>query len=147
MAPALRRRPRRAGQSEAVSPDYFRTLRIPQVLGRDLAEAWFPGAPGVVVINRAMARRCWPDQPFAPDHPGAAGPVGKRISVEGPGGPWLTIVGIVEDIRRNGPAASAEPAFYSPLRAGPLALHDRRRAGCLGANGPRRDDQGRRLGE
>ncbi len=104
---------------EVVSPGYFRTMHIPLVLGRNLAEAWSPGAPGILVINRAMARRYWPEQPFGPDHPGAEGPVGKRISVEGPSGPWLTIVGIVEDVRRNGPAASAAPAFYAPFGQDP----------------------------
>ncbi len=104
---------------EVVSPGYLRTMRIPLVVGRDLTEAGSPGASGVVVVNRAMARRYWPDLPFGPDHPRATGPVGKRISVEGPDGPWLTIVGVAEDVRRNGPASGAEPAFYAPFGQDP----------------------------
>lgn len=104
---------------EVVSPGYFRTMRIPLLVGRDMAQAGSPGAPGVVVVNRAMARRYWPDLPFGPDRPGAAGPVGRRISLEGPDGPWLTIVGVVGDVRRDGPAASAEPAFYAPFEQDP----------------------------
>jgi len=44
---------------ETVGPQYFQTMRIPFVHGRDFAERDEEGAPGVVIINETMARRYW----------------------------------------------------------------------------------------
>src|SRR5262249_34572265 len=43
-----------------VSPGYFDVLKIPIVRGRDFTERDTAGAPGVVIINQAMAKRFWP---------------------------------------------------------------------------------------
>jgi putative ABC transport system permease protein len=80
---------------DIVLPGYFEAMRIPLLRGRlvddrDLA----PKAPLVVVINQEMARRFWPGED----------PVGKRfksgldptVNV-----PWLTVVGVVADMRRQ----------------------------------------------
>jgi predicted lysophospholipase L1 biosynthesis ABC-type transport system permease subunit len=55
-----------------------------------------------VVVNREMARRYWP-----------GGAVGRRISLEGPDGPWLTIVGVVGNVHHFGLGSDIEPEFYA----------------------------------
>jgi len=92
------------GNYEAVSPDYFRTLRIPLLAGRDFDSNDVPATAGVVIVNQTAARRLWPD--------GAA--VGKRLRLGGsPKAPWLTVVGVTEDVRYR-EWESARPDFYVP---------------------------------
>jgi len=69
----------------AVDPDYFRAMSIPLITGRMLTET----DRDEVLINEAMARRYWPSE----------NPLGKRVRPEGSNRPWLTIVGIVGNIR------------------------------------------------
>jgi predicted permease len=76
----------------AVSANYMSVLRLPIVDGRDLMP--HEAAPGVLV-NQTMARRYWPDE----------SPVGHRLRLRRDG-PWLAIVGVVQDIRHRGPSAS-----------------------------------------
>jgi putative ABC transport system permease protein len=84
-----------------VSRDYFKTLRIPIVAGRAFNAGDAHGTAGVVLINEAMAKVFWPDR----------SPLGDRVRVPGPppssdpaasGPPWLTIVGIVADVKQGG---------------------------------------------
>ncbi len=74
-----------------VSPDYFTTLRIPLLRGRDLGVADGAEAPRAVVVSRQFAEKFWPDQD----------PIGRRIrrnqAVNQPIR-WLTIVGVVGDV-------------------------------------------------
>jgi putative ABC transport system permease protein len=80
---------------QRVSPDYFRTIGVPVLRGRGLEPADRPGAPYTAVINQSMARRF-----FAGEDP-----VGRRLGVDGraPGDTlWLTIVGVVGDMRQYG---------------------------------------------
>ncbi|HEX7049880.1 MAG TPA: ABC transporter permease [Longimicrobiales bacterium] len=87
-----------------ISADYLRTMGIRVLRGRGFTPADRADAPGVVLINQALARRYWPDED----------PIGRRI--RGPGSvPWLTIVGIVDDVAYNRLADTDLPAFYMPL--------------------------------
>ena len=117
------------GDYQVVSPRYFQVMRIPLLAGRA-----FDGKEetGVVVVNQATARRYWPERPFDPRNPSATGPLGERISIEGPDGPWLTVVGVVGDVRRRGPERPPEPAFYAPFDQDPgpwMTVVARSRAG------------------
>ena len=89
-----------------VEGDYFGTMGIEVVEGRDLTPADRAGEPQVVVVNRALARQLWPDQPA----------VGRRLAIQwGPlEEPW-EIVGVVEDVRLTDPATPARPAIYHPF--------------------------------
>ncbi|HYP14064.1 MAG TPA: ABC transporter permease [Bryobacteraceae bacterium] len=90
---------------EAVSPDYFRTMSIRVLEGRDFTARDTHTAPGVVIINQSTARRHWPSQSA----------IGKRLRTgPGPDAPWLTVVGIVNDVRyREWEAARAD--IYVPF--------------------------------
>jgi putative ABC transport system permease protein len=86
----------------AVSPDYFKTLGIPLKSGRLLAETDKDKAPYVAVINEAAKRQFWPNE----------NPIGKRVSADG-GDHWVTIAGIVGDVREFGLDHPPTPEFYA----------------------------------
>jgi predicted permease len=92
----------------AATPDYFRTLGIPLVAGRFFDDRDDPNAPKRILINASMARRYWPGQDA----------VGKRITFADKPKPedWLTIVGVVGDVKDTPSANAAEPAFWWPHR-------------------------------
>jgi putative ABC transport system permease protein len=94
---------------QAVMPNYFRTLGIPFVAGRDFTERDNAEAPGTTIINESMARRYFPNE----------NPIGKRIAL-GKGPPWLTIVGVVKDIRQRGLESEAGPDWYFPYPRRPI---------------------------
>ena len=99
---------------QSITPGYLRTLGVALRRGRAFTERDnVPGAPPVVMINEALARRFWPD------YPGGQDPVGQRISTgfdKAIG--WMEIVGIMADVNDRGLAFDAEQALYLPT-----ALH------------------------
>ena len=94
---------------QAVTTDYFEALRIPLRGGRTFTADDRAGAPGVVVINNALARLHWPD--------GSA--VGQRLSFRPGETPWLEIVGIVGDTHDDGLDRTAPPTIYLPFAQKP----------------------------
>ena len=84
---------------------YFRTLGVPLLSGRDFSEADAQGTPLVIVLNAAAAAMHFPD----------GNPIGARISVDGPQGPWREIVGIAQDTSYGTIAEDAVPVAYMPL--------------------------------
>jgi putative ABC transport system permease protein len=96
--------------NRVVSPDYFHTLGIPLLKGRPLSAQDNAQAPAVVLINQAMARRYW----------GGEDPVGKRfkIGARAANTPWLTVVGVVGDIRQAGLDNASLPELYLPFTQG-----------------------------
>jgi len=116
-----------------VDSAYFRTMGIPLVMGRSFAAGDGPGAEHVTVINRAMAQKFWP----------GTSPLGHRIRFPGMddhGKLWLTVVGVVGDVRSEGldtPAAPASFVYYAqrPERmrwGGVLVVRGGRSSGALG---------------
>jgi predicted permease len=96
----------------AVSPGYFRALGIPLVSGRDFDARDGPSSPGVVIVSASLARALWP----------GADPLGKRLtSGFGPPEeqPWLTVVGVVGDVKQTGLGDETLPAVYMPLPQAP----------------------------
>ena len=85
----------------AVGPDYFRTIGATLAAGREFTARDTTGAPPVVMVNEATARRYWPGQ----------NAVGKRIKR----GAWLEVVGVVRDTRVKKVSAAATPTIYLPL--------------------------------
>jgi predicted permease len=73
--------------------------------GRFLSDADTAEAPQVAVINGAMARRFWPGRD----------PVGARMRMGGKERPWLTVVGVVGDVKHAGLTGGVKPKFYRPV--------------------------------
>ncbi|HKS30594.1 MAG TPA: ABC transporter permease [Pyrinomonadaceae bacterium] len=86
----------------AASPDFFHTLGIPLVEGRYFNAQDRQGAVPVAIVNQTFARRYLP---------GRAVVVGQRIRKEETG--WLTIVGVVRDVRQSGLTQSIMPEVYT----------------------------------
>jgi predicted permease len=88
-----------------VGPDYFRTMGTQLVRGRDFTEADREGAPGVAVVNETLAAMLWPGEDA----------LGKRVSFEGAGGPFLEVVGVARDGKYRSLGDRARPYIYRPL--------------------------------
>jgi putative ABC transport system permease protein len=89
------------------SSDYFSVLRIPLVAGRTYTFADNANAARVAVISRSMAARYWPNG----DELGQQIKLGAFDSTE----PWMTIVGVVEDVRQNWWNRTNRPTIYEPF--------------------------------
>ena len=89
-----------------VSPDYLHTISARLRAGRFLDDRDRQSAAPAVVINDALAREYWPVE----------SPLGHRIDTgTGDGAPlWMTIVGVVEDIKERGLDFGPRPAVYVP---------------------------------
>jgi predicted permease len=96
---------------EEVSADFFKAIGTPLLRGRFFSIGDGPDAPPVAIINDAMARRSWPGH----------NPVGKRFKL-GPRDsnlPWYTVVGVVADMRRQGPEREPFPQMFVSLAQSP----------------------------
>lgn len=91
-----------------VTPGYFATMGVPLKRGRMLEPRDGPGAPDVLLINEAAARRFFPGRD----------PLGQRISFWGRS---REIVGVVANERFRGLGEAAPPAAYPSLAQVPLA--------------------------
>jgi len=103
------RTPQVANQ-QVVGADYFRTMQIPLLAGRALAER---ESQPLAVINQAMARGFWRGAP--------SDSIGRRIMLGAPrpGALWFTIVGIVGDVRNSSLDAQPLPQMYVPIEHAP----------------------------
>ncbi len=89
---------------EAVSPGWFRTMRVPLRNGRQFTAADNADAPKVLVINETFARQFWPGQD----------PIGKRVVV----GRWpqpAEVVGVAQDVRNRGLGQRPQAQVYVPF--------------------------------
>ncbi len=88
-----------------VGPDYFRTMGIRLINGRDISGQDRLGAPNVAVINETMARRWWPGEDS----------VGRTFRMHGDGsGSEVLIVGLAQDVK-YGLNQDPEPFIYYPM--------------------------------
>ena len=86
---------------EAISPQWFQTMRVPLRGGREFTAADNAQSPKVVIVNETFARRFWPND----------NPVGKHLAV----GRWpqpAEVIGIAADIRNKGLAQPTQPQLY-----------------------------------
>jgi len=100
----LTRRP--LGLTRSVSPDYFRTLSIPLVSGRDFSERDGVDQPLVVIMSNATAKKLFPNE----------NPLGHRIlfgTDNGNGAP-AEVVGVVGDVRSQDLSKANDVEFYRP---------------------------------
>jgi predicted permease len=91
---------------DSVSTDYFRVMGIPLLAGREFDEHDAIGTTPVAIINQTFARRFFPGED----------PVGKRYVYGGPSpeNKWITIVGVVADMRRTGFDRPVRPETFLP---------------------------------
>ncbi|MCU0913810.1 MAG: ABC transporter permease [Planctomycetes bacterium] len=104
------------GDYTMVSLDYFRLMGIRLLAGRSFQPTDENGAP-VAIVSQALARQFW----------GGADVIGRQIKLgPGPWLPWMTIVGVVADVKSHGQDAPSEPAFYVPYTQKHLPTHTMR---------------------
>ena len=84
-----------------ISPEYFKTMRIPVVRGRDFLDADALDAPLVVVVSASFAERFWPGED----------PIGRRV-IRGTNNRPLTVVGVVGDVRDVSLSQPPGPIIY-----------------------------------
>jgi predicted permease len=102
-APLRELNQRPLGMIQFITPDYFRTLRIPLRRGREFTERDKTGESPVTIINEALARKLWPSYP-------QFDPIGQRLQM-GVRTPQYEIVGVVGDIRQS-LDGEATPSMY-----------------------------------
>jgi putative ABC transport system permease protein len=89
------------------TPEWFSTMKMRVLAGRGLDATDRAGLPPVLVISQAVAKRFF----------GGRSAIGRRMKL-GPAagrGPWMTIVGVVNDVKQEGPGAESRGAMYFPL--------------------------------
>src|SRR6185503_15814057 len=89
---------------EQVTPGYFKAMRIALVRGRLLTEQDRMDAAPVAVISEGMAKMLYP----------GVDPIGRTLKMFGDKSPWVTIVGIVHDVRSRGIQRDPPPTMYFP---------------------------------
>jgi putative ABC transport system permease protein len=96
----------RVSSFQKVGADYFRTVRIPVIKGREFSADDVEGAPPVAVISETLARRYFPKED----------PLGHRVKVGAAesAGPWYTIVGVTGDVKRFMLDREMQPTLYLP---------------------------------
>jgi putative ABC transport system permease protein len=96
---------------DSVSPSYFKVMGIPLLRGREFDNRDAEGATPAVIINDTFARRF-----FAGEDP-----IGKRFVYGSPDpkNPWITIVGVVGDMRRTGFDRAVRPETFLPEAQNP----------------------------
>lgn len=94
------------------TPGYFQALGTPLIAGRFLTDADKKDAPAVIVINQAMAETFWPHEDA----------VGRRITFEDhpAAKDWLTVVGVVGDVKDKPSSPGAPAGFWWPHQQAPF---------------------------
>ncbi len=86
----------------SATPDYFRAMGIPLAAGRFPSPHDTAGATQALVINQSLARKVW--------HGESA--IGKRVTFNNDPPQWMTVIGVVGDVKDAPNSAAAEPAFW-----------------------------------
>ncbi|MGH9940810.1 MAG: ABC transporter permease, partial [Pyrinomonadaceae bacterium] len=101
----------------AVATDYFKTMGIPVVRGRDFGDGETATSPPIVIVNETLARRLAPD----------GNALGKRLRMDSQG-EYLEVVGVAKDIKYDQLAEQQVFFAYRPLAQqyrGQMTLHVR----------------------
>jgi predicted permease len=90
----------------AVSAGYFRAMGIRLLRGREFNEHDTASGPGVAIVSRTVAKALDASEEV----------IGKRVSVKSrpTAQDWLTVVGVVDDVKQLGPSQRSHPAIYQP---------------------------------
>jgi putative ABC transport system permease protein len=102
-----------ADVSAIVTPRYFSLLGIPLIEGRDFSRTDTDRSPGVAIVSESLARQYWPGESA----------VGRRFTFPGDRRGYLTIVGVVGDVKWSRLTDGPTPALFLPLsQASPGAM-------------------------
>ena len=96
------------------SPGYFSTMGIPLLRGRDFTAGDSYDHPFVVIISESVARQTFPGQD----------PIGHTIACGLDSPKWMTVVGVVADVRQDSPASKPGPTLYMPLLQHPYHANE-----------------------
>jgi predicted permease len=92
-----------------VTPAFFDALGIALLAGRSFSPSATPEEERAVVVSEKLARRLWPGQD----------PLGRRLQLGSGAAPWLTVIGVAEDVRYRSlapdPQTPEDPDLYLPL--------------------------------
>jgi putative ABC transport system permease protein len=88
---------------QIVMPGFFTAMGIPLKSGRDVRDSDTRTSPRVALVNETLARQQWP----------GGDPIGRRVRFNDEDA-WMTVVGVVGDIRHLGPAVPPRPELYQP---------------------------------
>jgi putative ABC transport system permease protein len=104
---------------QVATPGYFRSAGIPLVSGRTFRASDDVRAPGVILIDRSLAERYWPGE----------SPLGQRIRIHAgtDHDPWLTVIGVVGNVRYATLTEPPRPTWYVPEAQAGAALGSPRR--------------------
>jgi putative ABC transport system permease protein len=90
-----------------IEAGYFKTMGIPLLAGREFTAGETAEAPKVAIVSERIVRE------YLPGSPGEA--LGRRVRI-GEDGEWLTVVGVVADIRQMGLDRDVQPMIYAPFQ-------------------------------
>ena len=112
-------RPTLAAGTPKIEPAYFTTMGIPLLAGREFTTRDTADAPKVAIVSERIVREYFAGDPRAA--------LGRRVrlGVFSADGDWLTVVGVVADIRQQGLDQDVKPMIYAPFqqeRAAPFLL-------------------------
>jgi putative ABC transport system permease protein len=98
------------------SPNYFATMHIPLLRGRDFTARDQYDSPGIVIISDSAARQVFPGED----------PIGRQLicGLDAVTAKPMTIVGVVGDVRQNSPDAAPLPALYMPMEQHPYHANE-----------------------
>jgi putative ABC transport system permease protein len=93
-----------------ISPDYFKVMQAPLLRGRFFTEGDEDGKQPVVILDETTSRKYWPTRD----------PLGRRVRFGAdPTKPWMTVLGIVKDIKSDGLDIDGIPHIYVPIYQSP----------------------------
>ena len=96
------------------SKDYFATMGIPLLRGRDFSERDQYDQPFVAIVSEALVKQSFPNQD----------PIGKKLMCGLDSDKWMTIVGVVGDVRSDGPGRPPGPELYMPFEQHPVMANE-----------------------
>jgi predicted permease len=88
-----------------VSPDYFKVIQSPLLRGRFFAESDQNGGLPVAIIDETTAQRFWPGHDA----------VGRRLKLNQYWDMWITIVGVIQDVKQDGLDTHGTPHVYTSI--------------------------------
>ena len=102
---------RESADRRTITPSYFSAMGVHLLQGRAFTDADDEHAPRVVIVSRALAEHYWP----------GVDPIGQRLKLAryASQGPWITIVGVVADVRHGTLAKASRQVVYYPHAQNP----------------------------